>query len=123
MSRTSHPLNRRQVLQSTALAGLGLGVGDLSFLRGLPIVAAADTKLDPQIVRLDAGIEPLVQLLEETPRGEVVEVVADRIRRGLSYRELLAALLLAGVRNIEPRPSVGFKFHACWWSTRAIWRA
>ncbi len=34
-----------------------------------------------------------------------------RIRRGLQYREVLAALLLAGVRNIQPRP-VGFKFHA-----------
>src|SRR6185295_5880044 len=25
---------------------------------------------------------------------------------------LLAALLLAGVRNVQPRPHVGFKFHA-----------
>ena len=25
---------------------------------------------------------------------------------------MLAALFLAGVRNVEPRPSVGFKFHA-----------
>ena len=25
---------------------------------------------------------------------------------------MLAALLLAGVRNVQPRPSVGFKFHA-----------
>jgi hypothetical protein len=33
------------------------------------------------------------------------------VRRGLTYREVLAALLLAGVRNIQPRP-VGFKFHA-----------
>ena len=30
----------------------------------------------------------------------------------MSYRELLAALLLAGVRNVQPRPQVGFKFHA-----------
>src|SRR5262249_39320556 len=41
----------------------------------------------------------------------LLEEVAARIKRGLSYRELLAALLLAGVRNIQPRP-VGFKFHA-----------
>src|SRR5439155_2890696 len=41
----------------------------------------------------------------------VIEEVAARVRGGLSYRELLAALLLAGVRNIQPRP-VGFKFHA-----------
>ena len=25
---------------------------------------------------------------------------------------MLAALLLAGVRNVQPRPTVGFKFHA-----------
>src|SRR5262249_18772948 len=31
--------------------------------------------------------------------------------RGTTYREVLAALLLAGGRNIQPRP-VGFKFHA-----------
>ena len=44
--------------------------------------------------------------------GEALEEVGDRIKRGLSYRELLAALLLAGVRNVQPRPQVGFKFHA-----------
>ncbi len=57
-------------------------------------------------------IEPLVKLLEDTPRERVLEEVAARIRGGLNYQDLLAALLLAGVRNIQPRPSVGFKFHA-----------
>ncbi len=52
-----------------------------------------------------------MRLLEETPRERLLEEVAARIKRGLSYGELLAALLLAGVRNIQPRP-VGFKFHA-----------
>ena len=41
-----------------------------------------------------------------------MEQVAAAIRGGRSYQEVLAALLLAGVRNVEPRPSVGFKFHA-----------
>jgi hypothetical protein len=50
-------------------------------------------------------------MLEDTPRERLLEDVAARIKRGLKYRELLAALLLAGVRNIQPRP-VGFKFHA-----------
>ncbi len=36
----------------------------------------------------------------------------QRIHAGLSYQDVLAALLLAGVRNVQPRPSVGFKFHA-----------
>src|SRR5439155_8708951 len=74
-------------------------------------VSAAEAKLEPDIVRFDPEIEPLVRFLEDTPRERVLEEVAARIRRGLSYRDVLAALLLAGVRNIQPRP-VGFKFHA-----------
>src|SRR5262249_18907531 len=54
----------------------------------------------------------LVRLLEETPRASLLEEVAARIQKGLTYRELLAALLLAAVHNVQPRPSVGFKFHA-----------
>src|SRR5262249_20792871 len=49
---------------------------------------------------------------EDTPREKLLEEVAARIRAGLSYRDTLAALLLAGVRNVQPRPEVGFKFHA-----------
>src|SRR5439155_21721778 len=74
-------------------------------------VSAAEAKLEPDIVRFDPEIEPLVRFLEDTPRERLLEEVAARIKRGLSYRDLLAALLLAGVRNIQPRP-VGFKFHA-----------
>jgi hypothetical protein len=81
-------------------------------LAGLRPVPAAETRLDPGVVRLDSGIEPLVRLIEETPRDRVVEEVAGRIKKGLSYRDVLAALLLAGVRNVPPRPTVGFKFHA-----------
>jgi hypothetical protein len=103
---------RRDVLRSGAVAGLMAGFGDLSFLSRLNTVTAAETKLESNAVRLQPEIEPLVRLIEETPRDQLLEVVADRIRRGLSYRELLAALLLAGVKNVEPRPSVGFKFHA-----------
>ena len=63
-------------------------------------------------VRFDDSIEPLVRLIEETDRGSLIEVIARKVHDGLSYRQLLAALLLAGVRNVQPRPSVGFKFHA-----------
>jgi hypothetical protein len=62
-------------------------------------------------VQFQPEIEPLVRLLEDAPRERVLEVFADRVRGGTSYRQVLAALLLAGVRNIQPRP-VGFKFHA-----------
>jgi hypothetical protein len=86
--------------------------GDLSFLSRLAPVSAAEANLDPQAVQLRPEIEKTVRLLEDTPREQLLERVAERIQRGLGYREVLAALLLAGVRNVEPRPSVGFKFHA-----------
>lgn len=104
--------NRRHFLAQAALGGAAASLGDLSFIAKLGRVSAAQAKLDPKIVRLSPDIEPLVQLLENTPRDRVIEVVAERVRGGLSYQELLAALMLAGVRNVEPRPSVGFKFHA-----------
>jgi hypothetical protein len=87
------------------------GLGDLAFLRGLPPVAAQEARVTPAQVRLRPEIEPLVRLVEETSRERLLEVVAGEIRRGLGYDRLLAALMLAGVRNIKPRP-VGFKFHA-----------
>src|SRR5579864_4157476 len=86
--------DRRNFLRTAAAGGTLLGLGDLSFLS-----------------RLSPEIEPLVRLLEDTPRERLLEEVAARIRRGLSYRDVVAALLLAGVRNVQPRP-VGFKFHA-----------
>jgi hypothetical protein len=105
------PTTRRAFLKTTAATGALLGLADLGFLTRLRPVSAAEAKLEPRFVRFNAEIEPLVRLLEDTPRGRLLEEVAARIKRGLSYREVLAALLLAGVRNIQPRP-VGFKFHA-----------
>ena len=102
---------RRSFLQATIGTGALAALGDFGFLAGLPRVSAQEAALEPRVVRLDSGIEPLVRVLEETPRERVIEEIAARVKRGLSYRELLAALLLAGVRNIQPRP-VGFKFHA-----------
>src|SRR5437773_7707268 len=104
-------MKRRSFLRLSAGAGALAGLGDLGFLAQLRPVSAAEAKLEPRMVRLHPEIEPLVRLLEDTPRERVLEEVAARLKRGLAYRELLAALLLAGVRNIQPRP-VGFKFHA-----------
>src|SRR6266436_3207969 len=102
---------RRRFLKTAATTSALLGLGDLSFLSRLPRVSAEETRLDPKVVQLRPEIEPLVRLLEETPRERLLEEIGGRIRNGLTYREVLAALLLAGVRNIQPRP-VGFKFHA-----------
>jgi hypothetical protein len=104
--------DRRRFLGAAATGGALMGLGDLGFLSRLRPVSADEAHLDPKVVRLQPEIEPLVRLLEETPRERLLEEVAARIRKGLGYRDVLAALLLAGVRNVQPRPSVGFKFHA-----------
>jgi hypothetical protein len=90
---------------------VAVGTG-LGFLSKLGPVSAAEAKLPTGLVQYGGGVEATVKLLEETPREKLLEEVADRIKRGLSYRELLAGLLVAGVRNVQPRPQVGFKFHA-----------
>jgi hypothetical protein len=71
---------------------------------------AAETDSPPSAVQFSADLEPLIRLIEETPRDRAVEVIATQIQQGLSYRTLLAALFLAGIRNVNPQPP-GFKFH------------
>jgi hypothetical protein len=104
--------SRRRFLAGSTGAGLLSGLGDLSFLSKLNPVSAADSKPNPAAVKFQPEIEPLVRLLEDTPRSRVLEEVADRLRNGTTYREVVTALQLAGVRNVQPRPFVGFKFHA-----------
>ena len=104
--------SRRHFLRTATVGGTLAFYGGLGSKVGLPPVSAEEAKLGPDIVRLRPEIEPLVRLLEESPRERLVEEFAARVRRGTTYSEALAALLLAGVRGIQPRPSVGFKFHA-----------
>jgi hypothetical protein len=107
----STPIHRRDFVARAVQAGALAGLGDLAFLHGLPPVRADEAKLPAGKVKLSDDIEPLVRLLEETPRDKLLEAVAERIRGGVGYQPLLAAVMLAGVRGIQPRP-VGFKFHA-----------
>jgi hypothetical protein len=104
-------LSRRDFVANSLKAGALAGLSDFAFLRGLPPVSAADAKLSSTKVQFHADIEPLVRSIEDTPRSQLLEVVAGRLRQGMGYQQLLAAVLLAGVRSIQPRP-VGFKFHA-----------
>ena len=102
---------RRSFLKNASVGSL-IGASNLSVLPMLQSIRADEASVSPDVVQLQPEIEPLVRLLEDTPRDELIEKVAARVRDGLSYRQVLAALLLAGVRNVQPRPSVGFKFHA-----------
>lgn len=102
-------LNRRSFLSRSAAASLL--PGSFAFLQHLPAASAQEAVPGKEGVKFDSEMEPLVRLLENTPRERLLEEVGQRIRQGVPYRQWLAALLLAGVRNIQPRP-VGFKFHA-----------
>ncbi|WP_436714387.1 hypothetical protein U8335_14945 [Roseiconus lacunae] len=100
--------DRRQFVRRSITAA----AGGLTGLSCLPALSAEDLTVGPDRVQFGSGIEPLVQLLETTPRKQIVDRVFAEIHQGRSYQDLLAALLLAGIRNVQPRPSVGFKFHS-----------
>lgn len=103
-------ISRRRFLGSVAGAGLLGSVGGLKALSQLKPVSAAETVVTPEMVRFTPEIEPIVRLIEETPRDKCVEVMANALAKGMSYRQFLAGLFLAGIRNINPQPP-GFKFH------------
>ncbi len=101
-------LTRRRFIQASAIGSIASGFP----WAGLPKVSAQDAQAKNLSVQFAADIEPLVRLLETTPRADVIGVCIKQIRNGLNYQQLLAALQLAGIRNVQPRPSVGFKFHS-----------
>ncbi len=105
------PVNRRDFVAGLGSLGILSGLGDFRFLQNLPPLSAQDVQGDPRMVQLLPDIEPLVRLIEETPRERLIQEAARRVRQGTSYQEMLSALKLAGVRGIQPRP-VGYKFHA-----------
>ena len=78
-----------------------------AFLRAVPLALtttglAWDALLAADAPRLTTGsgrdLESLVGLILDTPRDRRVSFIAEELRRGLSYRELLTGLYLAAVR-------------------------
>ena len=104
-------LRRRRFLQMASALGLGAELGPWANLKTITPLRADDAKVKPEMVKFRPEIEPVVRLIEETPRDRALEVVIAQLKKGLSYKDLLSGLFLAGIRNIKPRP-VGFKFHA-----------
>ena len=102
--------SRRMFLKTSAAAGIGSWLGDLAGLDRLATVSAAEAKLKPEAVQLTTDLEPVVRLIENTPREKCFDMLVGQLRKGLPYRRLLAALFLAGIRNVSPQPP-GFKFH------------
>jgi len=94
---------RRGFLRN-ATAAAALGLPDLTPFRSL--LAAARPQDAPARIPFSPDLEPVVRLIEETPRENAVAVMAGQIRRGLTYRQFLAALFLAAVRMQDSHHSV-----------------
>src|ERR1700756_4201589 len=60
----------------------------------------------------DRSVEGLLNWLEESPREHIPRDLVRMSRTGLRYEDLLAALSLAAVRNVQPYPDVGYKYHS-----------
>jgi hypothetical protein len=58
----------------------------------------------PQRVQYSAAIEPLVQFIEETPPGEILDRTLDKLRAGVSTQTMLTASALAVTRSTEMPP-------------------
>jgi hypothetical protein len=85
-------VNRRTFIHATGATSLGL-TGGLA-------LAASDQ------------VGPLLKLLEDSTRDRVPRELVRQIRTGARYEDVLAALCLATVRNVQPYPDVGFKYHS-----------
>lgn len=101
---------RREFLKSSAGAGMLLGCATPAALGALAPQARKEAQVTPDLVRFTPDVEPIVRLIEETPREKCFDMMVEQLRRGLPYRNFLAALFLAGIRNVSPHPP-GFKFH------------
>lgn len=98
---------RRRFLQTVASAA-SLGLPNLPMLGEL---AAFAVEAPPATMRFGPDIEPIVRLIEETPRDRCIAVFIDQLRRGLPYRRFLAAVFFAGIRRFRSHHDV-YKIHS-----------
>ena len=89
---------RRHFLQTAATAGAALGVGDFAALALLGPANADEAKVGPDLVQFSPDIEPVVRLIERTPHDQCIAAMVEQLRKGLPYRQFLAALYLASIR-------------------------
>jgi len=85
-------LKRRQLIRGTTASLL---LSDLSCLRALGQQSATETTFDSNLMRFDAGLDPVVSLILNTPRDRCPFVFVKQLEKGLSYQQFLASLFLA----------------------------
>jgi hypothetical protein len=57
-------------------------------------------------VQFADAIEPLVQFIEETPPGEIVDRTLSKLRNGISTQTMLTASALAVTRSSDLPPAI-----------------
>jgi hypothetical protein len=97
---------RRRFLQ--AATAVPLALTDASWLASL---AAFGAEPVPERIQFGPDLEPIVRLIEETPRDQCVRVFVEQLRGGLPYRRLLAASLFASIRRLHSHHEV-YKIHS-----------
>jgi hypothetical protein len=103
-------IDRRTFFMDLGCRAVG-GAAGWRALQAVVPALAEDAKVTPEIVKFRPEMEEVIRWIEETPRERILDEAVDRLKKGLPYRQLVAGVFLAGIRNIKPRP-VGFKFHA-----------
>jgi hypothetical protein len=83
------------------MAGVSLGLGEWAALLPISPASAAEAEVTPELVRFGPDIEPIVRLIENTPREKCPAMMIERLRKGLPFRQFLAALYLANIRTGE----------------------
>ena len=95
----ARPTTRRHFLQTAVTAGASVGLGEWGKLLPLSPATTNEAKVTPDLVRFSPDIEPIVRLIEETPREKCVAMMIGQLRKGLPYRNFLAGLYLANIRT------------------------
>jgi hypothetical protein len=88
-------------LQTAAAAGASLGLGEWAGLLPLSPASADEARVTPDLVRFRPDIEPIVRQIEETPRARCPAMMIGLLKKGLPYRNFLAAMFLAKIREGE----------------------
>jgi hypothetical protein len=94
----AHQQTRRHFLQTATTAGTMFGLGDFAGLLPISPANAGEAKVTPDLVSFGPDIEPVVKLIEKTDQDKCVEVMVEQLKKGLPYRQFLAALYLAAIR-------------------------
>ena len=101
-------ISRRSLFEALTSAG---SLRSMGVLTAPMLVPRSQAQVAPEVASFTPEIEPLVALIERTPRDKGAETLVAQLKAGVSYRELMAALFLAAIRNVNPRPP-GFALHS-----------